>query len=58
MLRYNNCSPEHKQNHDDWAVLAIAARFHLSVSAARVVAELAGLGSNDDRATASGGRAK
>jgi hypothetical protein len=64
MSMYTECPREGKKNPntdvDDGtdfdAAHIIAQRYGLSASVARLVAELAGLGGNPDRTTASGGR--
>ncbi len=59
MSRYTDRRPKNQDADDgaDLAVLFVAARFHLPMNIARVVAEHAGLGRSDDRTPASGGRA-
>lgn len=63
MIEINKRQPARKANHvaddvADLAVFIIAARFHLPMNIARVVAEHAGLGRSDDQASGSGGRIK
>jgi hypothetical protein len=63
MLQYNEQPLQGKQDRDadedfDLAVSIIAARFQLQPHIAKLVVGLAGLGAAEDRATASGGRAK
>jgi len=62
MWRYTDRRPKNQdRDADDGADLAvsiIAARYGLTRTLAKVICEHARIGSSEDRATASGGRAK